>query len=518
MSQGDAKKPKSRLWYRAGRIASFAGLMIILGLAVYFRSGGAPLTAVSGSSMEPALQMGDLVLIQPVNPAQVQEGDVVVVQIPGTVRERFGFPPTFVHRIISIQERSEGGRLFRMQGDNNVAEDPFTVFPEDIRGKVYHTVPHAGYAILFLQSRQGIAFLIAALLVYLLYILSEAVEQRGPNWRRAVSATVSSVLTADLVEHTKTVEARQEQTLAMVNQSLESFAGAMSEYATHLQSHTSAVKGLATGADALQQSVGQHDRVLSRLEDVLAAGRQFDSTSSPGEPVPQQREQRPQPFRITAAPTRQHRAEDHQHQPAPRAQPQHDHIGGDPQSNIDGGEVKLLVDLYSETRKTRETVDRMENLLQEHLETQSRSVDQQTLILKQLQEHVAPLPEVIQGLHRQIVGVEPKVSEEQQQAVASDRQGTGAAAAVRSPEPSAWPAPSPQELPLPPRDRRSRQDQRRGAGRTRHQGPAMSRTERRLRRQQAAMRARLKILCAVIVLMLAGFVARLAGLDIESLL
>jgi signal peptidase len=70
---------------------------------------------VSGSSMAPALNPGDIVVLRPVEPASIQVGDIIRVVQAGT---------PILHRVIEI--RDEGGiREYVTQGDaNNVPDRP----------------------------------------------------------------------------------------------------------------------------------------------------------------------------------------------------------------------------------------------------------------------------------------------------------------------------------------------------------------------------------------------------------
>src|SRR5690606_40638885 len=49
------------------------------------------------------------------------------------------------HRVIAVTSSSEGTRTFTTQGDNNDVADAAQVIPEQIRGKVWYSVPWIGY-------------------------------------------------------------------------------------------------------------------------------------------------------------------------------------------------------------------------------------------------------------------------------------------------------------------------------------------------------------------------------------
>lgn len=246
-----------------GQLGTFLLLALALATALYFQRGSPPLVAVASRSMEPVFTLGDLILVQEVASAEVREGDVIVFSVPRPIQERYSYPPSVVHRVIKV-DTSGGGLAFRTKGDNT-GEDPFTVLPGDVRGQVREVVPRAGYAILFLQSRQGLVFFLALTIIYLLYTLSGQVERSGRGLRRAVSG----VLASEVIVHIEELEQRQERTLVVVGQSLEQFAGAMGEYGRHLASHTAAVQGLAAAAQGLQATVEEQREFLAQLRETL---------------------------------------------------------------------------------------------------------------------------------------------------------------------------------------------------------------------------------------------------------
>jgi signal peptidase len=89
---------------------------------------------VSGSSMVPALNAGDIVILRPVQPESIQVGDIVRVVHDGT---------PILHRVIEIRGE-EGSREYVTQGDaNNVPDRPAR--EEQIDGRVVLVVPKIGW-------------------------------------------------------------------------------------------------------------------------------------------------------------------------------------------------------------------------------------------------------------------------------------------------------------------------------------------------------------------------------------
>ena len=95
---------------------------------------------VRGASMLPIIRDGDLIINRPVNPLEVQVGDVI------TFEHALEHPlaPLITHRVIRIYiDRRDGSRVFVAQGDNAELEDrPIT--GDAIVGRLVFVVPRVG--------------------------------------------------------------------------------------------------------------------------------------------------------------------------------------------------------------------------------------------------------------------------------------------------------------------------------------------------------------------------------------
>lgn len=107
-----------------------------------------PFMAIQGTSMEPELKTGDLVLIEEVSPSEVEVGDIIVYTVPAVVREAYDYPEVVAHRVVSVYT-TESGTTFRTKGDNVAAEEPFVVRAEDLKGQVSKRIPYIGFPLLF---------------------------------------------------------------------------------------------------------------------------------------------------------------------------------------------------------------------------------------------------------------------------------------------------------------------------------------------------------------------------------
>lgn len=98
-------------------------------------------------SMEPAIPVGSVVVIKPVDPETLKIGDIICFQLSQ--------PTSITHRIINITD--EG---FITKGDANEDPDQWTVRKENVIGKVIFTIPFIGYLGYFVRTPTGFILLI----------------------------------------------------------------------------------------------------------------------------------------------------------------------------------------------------------------------------------------------------------------------------------------------------------------------------------------------------------------------
>jgi len=116
------------------------------------------LKMVLSGSMGPTIKTGSIIMVKPASNYQV--GDIVTYQYGRRARD------LTTHRIIGQQDNE-----FITKGDNNNAADINSVKKEQILGKVFLTIPYAGYVANFTHSKFGLTLLI--LIPALLIIGSE---------------------------------------------------------------------------------------------------------------------------------------------------------------------------------------------------------------------------------------------------------------------------------------------------------------------------------------------------------
>lgn len=102
---------------------------------------------VMSGSMEPALKVGSIVVVKPLDPEEIRPGDII------TFRSEHNSSVT-THRVNRV-EADENGLLFYTKGDANEVEDPSPVEPRHLIGKVVLTVPYVGYLFAYARTPQG---------------------------------------------------------------------------------------------------------------------------------------------------------------------------------------------------------------------------------------------------------------------------------------------------------------------------------------------------------------------------
>ncbi len=230
--------------------------------------GTMPFMPVFGNSMEPVLKAGNLILIDEALPSEIQEGDIVVFTIPPLVREHYNYPPIIAHRVIEVRTMEGYGTVFRTKGDNT-GEDPFTVRPQDLKGKVSKQISYLGFPLLFFQSQQGLMFIIIFLCLLTFYLYGDEINLG----RRKVQEGVFAPVIRDNRRRGRLLEQRTERMetgVSATQHALEQFAGAIAEYAQHLKSHTSAIQGLSEASHELKNGAAEQNRVLTHLVEIMA--------------------------------------------------------------------------------------------------------------------------------------------------------------------------------------------------------------------------------------------------------
>ncbi len=120
-------------WVMVFSVVLGAGALIVLPKA----TGARPLTVLSGS-MTGTYDVGDVVIVRPVDTDELEVGDVITFQ---PVSDD---PNLTTHRIVALAYGNNETH-FVTQGDANNAVDPAPVKPAQVNGEVWYSVPKVGF-------------------------------------------------------------------------------------------------------------------------------------------------------------------------------------------------------------------------------------------------------------------------------------------------------------------------------------------------------------------------------------
>ncbi len=122
----------------AAAVVTVAGAALLVGVLLPRLAGATPYAVATGS-MAPALDIGALAVVRPVDAASISTGDVVTYQL------RSGRPEVATHRVVGVGTTVGGDRTFVTQGDANSVPDDEPVHEVQVRGTLWYAVPLLGH-------------------------------------------------------------------------------------------------------------------------------------------------------------------------------------------------------------------------------------------------------------------------------------------------------------------------------------------------------------------------------------
>jgi signal peptidase len=158
-------------------IFSLSLLFIIITVFVYVAPHlGWSVNAVVSGSMEPALEEGSVIVTKPVDPKEIEVGDIILFASPITRQMMI------THRVIGIEYNSLTS--LHTQGDANLNPDPYRVPGENVIGKVVLHIPSIGYFTEFVKQPAGFISLsvIPSAMIFAIYatvVWREVAKNRG---------------------------------------------------------------------------------------------------------------------------------------------------------------------------------------------------------------------------------------------------------------------------------------------------------------------------------------------------
>jgi len=143
-SKREPKEHKKRHHQTKHNIEAWIAVGIFGVLMIFFSFGylGVTPTVVSSGSMSPALEVGDIVVVQKIDTTSVKPGDIIQFYKENT---------TILHRVIQI-DTIQGNYQFITKGDANKDADISSVPATNILGKSVFIIPKLGWIQLFIKN------------------------------------------------------------------------------------------------------------------------------------------------------------------------------------------------------------------------------------------------------------------------------------------------------------------------------------------------------------------------------
>ena len=126
---------------------------------------------ILSGSMEPALPVGGIEIVRPVDPKQIGVGDIIVYNAGS------GSAVTS-HRVVEI--RGGPGLSFITRGDASAQPDPTPIPEHQVIGVDFLAIPYLGYIFQFLKTPLG---LLTAIVVPGLLMVVSGLDFDGGFWR-----------------------------------------------------------------------------------------------------------------------------------------------------------------------------------------------------------------------------------------------------------------------------------------------------------------------------------------------
>jgi signal peptidase len=172
---------------KLGQLCSTALAVVLFSVCIgllAIRTLGMGTFVVTGSSMEPTIQKGSIVIVEPVAPAMLTRGDIITF-------EHYGQMTT--HRIIAVDASNVASPIFTTKGDANAVADPEPVhFPGQV-GLYRASIPLVGYALVYIQAYWRLAVTLlagAAFLVCAAMLVFGNAKTARPRTRRRIAQPV----------------------------------------------------------------------------------------------------------------------------------------------------------------------------------------------------------------------------------------------------------------------------------------------------------------------------------------
>ena len=122
--------------------------------------------SVASGSMEPTLQIGDLIITKEKSKKDIKVGDIISFKDGDS---------TITHRVIKVISQN-GEILYQTKGDNNNVGDEKNIKYEDVEGVYVDHIPELGKMYIYIQKTPVVIFIL--IIIYIIYKIVETKENR----------------------------------------------------------------------------------------------------------------------------------------------------------------------------------------------------------------------------------------------------------------------------------------------------------------------------------------------------
>ena len=132
---------------------------------------GYKMYVIISGSMQPELEVGDIVVVKKINPNDLKKDDVISFRKGQTI---------ITHRIVEVK-KAEEKLQFLTKGDNNNTNDKDLVSDKEIEGIVVNKIQKLGKIVLKLRDK---TLIIVIILIYYIFLMYDQSVQKRKNLRR----------------------------------------------------------------------------------------------------------------------------------------------------------------------------------------------------------------------------------------------------------------------------------------------------------------------------------------------
>lgn len=127
---------------------------------------------ITSTSMEPSINLGDVVIVKKCKENKLQTGDIITFKTKNEI---------ITHRILKIEDNGLLPNTYSTKGDNNNIEDIEKVTYSNIEGKKVVVIPYLGKIIMMIDNK--IIFLIIVLIILIICFLKMQKQDKIENRR-----------------------------------------------------------------------------------------------------------------------------------------------------------------------------------------------------------------------------------------------------------------------------------------------------------------------------------------------